>query len=176
MRKSPKVALLPGLTYAPTLYQNLHWKLGQLAPFLIYFGILGDCGLKNIFSRKKKNLFCFSKYKVEIAQNFNSIRQLIEKLKITIVWMGWMKWTFVRFHEIQFQKDAESFSFLSWKTKKTFIPKKDISWVVVNIKTKKLCLLTQFSVKLLLYTCKYVCRGHCSVSKKIFLKFMQQGP
>ena len=28
---------------------------------------------------------------------------------------------------------------------KSFIPKKSIFWAVVNIKTKKLCLLTQFS-------------------------------
>ena len=28
---------------------------------------------------------------------------------------------------------------------KSFIAKKDIFWAVVNIKTKKLCLLTQFS-------------------------------
>ena len=32
---------------------------------------------------------------------------------------------------------------------KSFIPKKNISWAVVNIKTKKLCLLTQFSGKVL---------------------------
>ena len=33
---------------------------------------------------------------------------------------------------------------------KSFIPKKNIFLAVVNIKTKKLCLLTQFSVKILL--------------------------
>ena len=49
------------------------------------------------------------------SQNFNSIRQPIEEMKITIVWMRWISWIFVRFHEIQFQTDAESFSFLSWK-------------------------------------------------------------
>ena len=28
-----------------------------------------------------------------------------------------MSWNFVKFHEIQFQTEPESFSFLSWKTK-----------------------------------------------------------
>ena len=43
------------------------------------------------------------------------------------------------------------FSFLSWKKK--LYSKKPIFLAVVNIKTKKLCLLTQFSVKVLfLYT------------------------
>ena len=32
----------------------------------------------------------------------------------------WLSWNFVRFHEIHFQTDAESFSFLSWKTKKFY--------------------------------------------------------
>ena len=36
-----------------------------------------------------------------------------------------MSENFVSFHEIQFQTDAESFNFLSWKTKK-FIPKENI--------------------------------------------------
>ena len=53
----------------------------------------------------------------ETSQNVNSIRQLIEKMKITIVWMIWMSWNFVRFHEILFQTDTESLSCLSWKTK-----------------------------------------------------------
>ena len=35
----------------------------------------------------------------------------------------WLSWYFVRFREILLQTDAESCSFLSWKTKK-FIPKK----------------------------------------------------
>ena len=34
---------------------------------------------------------------------------------------------------------------------KSFIPKKNIFLAVVNIKTKKLCLLTQFSGKVLVY-------------------------
>ena len=35
-----------------------------------------------------------------------------------------MSWNFVRFHEIQFHTEPESFSFLSWKTKNS-IPKKN---------------------------------------------------
>ena len=63
----------------------------------------------------------------ETSQNFNSIRQPREKMLITIVWMSWMSWNFVRFHKIYFQTDAESFSFLSWKTK-SFIHKKIFFW------------------------------------------------
>ena len=69
-----------------TKYQNLHWKLGLLTPS---FGST----LKNVFLRNK-TFFVFqdSKHLFEIefhetSQNFNSIRQQIEKLKITIVWM-----------------------------------------------------------------------------------------
>ena len=35
-----------------------------------------------------------------------------------------MSWNFVRFHEFQFQTEPESFSFLSWKTKKFYSKKK----------------------------------------------------
>ena len=35
----------------------------------------------------------------ETSQNFNSIKQPIGKLEITIVWMSWMSWNFVRFRE-----------------------------------------------------------------------------
>ena len=48
------------------------------------------------------------------------IRQWIEKMEIKIVWMRWMSWNFVRFHYPLFQTVAESFSFLSWKTKKFY--------------------------------------------------------
>ena len=36
---------------------------------------------------------------------------------------------------------------------KSFIPKKNIFHAVVNIKTKKLCLLTQFSATVLFFSC-----------------------
>ena len=35
-----------------------------------------------------------------------------------------MSWNFVMCQENLFQTDVESFSFLSWKTKKSFLPKK----------------------------------------------------
>ena len=43
-----------------------------------------------------------------VSQNFNSIRQSVEKIEIKIVWISWMSWNFERFHEIQFQIDAKS--------------------------------------------------------------------
>ena len=67
----------------------------------------------------------FEKEFRETSQNFNSIRQPIEKMKITIVWISWMSWNFVRFHEIQFQTDVESLSFYLEK-QKCFIPNKNI--------------------------------------------------
>ena len=36
----------------------------------------------------------------------------------------WLKWNYARFHEILFLTNAESFSFLSWKTKKVLFLKK----------------------------------------------------
>ena len=105
--------------------KNLHWKLRQQswnspAPFR-------DYDLDHIVFRNKTFLF----FKIESWNfqqlfekefHFNSIRQQIEKMKITIVWMSWMSWNFVRFHKILFQTDAESFNFLSWK-KKIFLKK-----------------------------------------------------
>ena len=41
-----------------------------------------------------------------------------------VIKIVWMSWNFGRFHEIIFQADAESFSFLSWKTKKFYSKKK----------------------------------------------------
>ena len=60
----------------------------------------------------------FEKEFRETSQNFNSIRQPIEKMKITIVWMSWMSWNFVRFHEILFQ------TAFYLEKQKSFIPKK----------------------------------------------------
>jgi hypothetical protein len=61
----------------------------------------------------------FEKEFREESQSFNSIRQLIEKMKITIVWRSWMN--FERFHEIWFQTDA-----FYLEKQKSFIPKKNI--------------------------------------------------
>ena len=57
----------------------------------------------------------------ETSQNFNSFRQFIFPFFLSVVCLSW---NFVRFHEILFQTDAESFSFLSWKTKKFYSRKK----------------------------------------------------
>ena len=61
----------------------------------------------------------FEKEFRETSQNFDSIRQQIQNMQIKIFWMSW---NFARIHKIFNQRDAESFSFLSWK--KSFIPKK----------------------------------------------------
>ena len=57
---------------------------------------------------------------------------------------------FVRFHEILFQTDAESFSFLSWKTKKNIFQKKynlGGSLLTGQESSKRRRLLSQFSLK-----------------------------
>ena len=53
----------------------------------------------------------------------------LKKWKLTIVWISWISWNFVRFHEIPFQTDSESFSFLSWKTKKFYSSKIAKLWL-----------------------------------------------
>ena len=94
-------------------------------------GLLRDYSLNYIYFFKNKTFLffkiecwsfqhLFGKEFCETSQNFNSIRQWIQNMEIEIVWMSWMSWMFVRFHEILFQTDAESFSFLSWKTKKFY--------------------------------------------------------
>ena len=111
--------------------QNRRWKLGQQsANCWNYLGLFRDYDFDHILFKIKTFLFykienwnfqhLFEKEFRETSQNFNSIRQPIEKMKITIVWISWMSWNFVRFHKIFFQTDAESFSFLSWKTKKFY--------------------------------------------------------
>ena len=71
-------------------------------------GLFRDYGLNHILFRNKTFLFfkieswnfqhLFEKEFCETSQNFNSIRQLMEQMKITIIWMSWMSWHFVRFH------------------------------------------------------------------------------
>ena len=104
------------------------------AIFWIYLGLLRDYGLKFFLLGIK--LFLFFKIESwnfqylfeiefrEVSQNFksfSSFKQLFYSIFLSVVWMSW---NFVRFHEILFQSDAESFSFQSWKTKKIFL--KDI--------------------------------------------------
>ena len=84
----------------------------------------------------------------ETSQNFNSFSFFRELLFSPFLSVVWLSWNFVRFHEILFQTDAESFSVLSWKTNK-FYSWKNIFQAVVNINTRKICLLTQFLMKVL---------------------------
>ena len=82
--------------------QNLHWKLGRLTPS---FGSILVVRLKFYFFMNKTFLF----FKIE--------KQLLFSFFLSVVWLSW---NFVRFHEILFQTDTESFSSLSWKTKKFY--------------------------------------------------------
>ena len=97
-------------------------------------GLFRDYGLNLIFLGIK--LFLFFKIESwnfqvqfeiefrETLQNFNSIRQPIENMETTIVWMSPMSSNFVRFHEILFQTDAMLKQLSILKNKKSFIPKK----------------------------------------------------
>ena len=81
--------------------QNLHWKLGQQTPSTGSWRIW-RLRPKFYFFRNKTFLFfkieswnfqqLFEKEFRETSQNFNSIRQPIEKIKINIFWMSWMSW------------------------------------------------------------------------------------
>ena len=105
---------------------------------------------KIMYSEKKmffKIAFVENEFR-ETSQNFNSFslfRQLLLSFFQSLVWLSW---NFVRFHEIPFQKVSESFTLLSWKTKKVLVSKKKFLSCVI-IKTKNLCLPTQFSGKVL---------------------------
>ena len=116
------------------LNQNLHRKLGRLAPS---FGVILACletTAKKMFFRNKTFLFfkieCrnfqvqFEIGFFETSQNFNSFSFFRELLFSPFLSVVWLSWNFVRFHEIQFQTEPESFSFLSWKTKKFYSWKK----------------------------------------------------
>ena len=96
-----------------SLYPKPSLKIGSVnKAFLFWFWQR----LKKYFFRNKTFLFFkieswnfqnrFEKEFRKTSQSFNSIRQPIEKMKITIVWISWMSWNFVRFHEILFQTDA----------------------------------------------------------------------
>ena len=50
------------------------------------------------------------------------MRQLLFSFFLLVVW--WLSWNFVRFNEILFQTDDESYSFKSWKIKKVLFEKK----------------------------------------------------
>ena len=94
-------------------------------------GLFRDYGLNYIFLGIK--LFLFFKIESwnfqhlfetefrETSQNFNSIRQPIEKMEIRNVWMSWRSWNFVRF---SISNRCWRFQLSILKNKKSFIPKK----------------------------------------------------
>ena len=100
----------------------------------MYLGIFRDNTLKNILFTNKTFLFfkieswnfqdLFEIEFRETSQNFNSFssfRQLLFSIFLLVVWLSW---NVVSFLKSLFQTDAESFSFLSWKTKKVLFLKK----------------------------------------------------
>jgi hypothetical protein len=96
----------------------------------------------------KKNCLRIKAFKIE-SWNFQYLfeTELLETSKISThsdncYFHFRLSWNF--FHELLFQTGAESVSFVSWKRKKVLFLKKYF-WSHVNIKTKKPCLLTQFS-------------------------------
>ena len=111
--------------------QNLYWKLGQQSAICWNsLGLFRDYGLSHVFFRNKTFLFFkieswnfHVQFKIKIratSQNFNSFslfRQLLFSCFLSVVWLSW---NFARFREIQFQIETESFSLLSWKTKKFY--------------------------------------------------------
>ena len=129
--------------------QNLRWNLRRLTPS---FGLPWWYGLKNIFLGIKLFVFQDRELKLSVSVwnwiSWNLIKIQLIPLIQTIIWLSW---NFVRFHDFFFQTDSESFSFLSWKTKKFYSKNKlkPLSISIKFIKTKKLCLTTQFSVKFL---------------------------
>ena len=128
--RSFKCPLFDCTFFVSYVSQNLHWNLGQQT--LSVGTLLAYLETKTwiIFFRNKTLLFfkieswnsiCLKKKYRETSQNFNSIRQQIEKVEIKIVCISYMSWNFVRFHNFFFQTDAKRFSFLSWKTKKKYM-------------------------------------------------------
>ena len=98
-------------------------------------------GLKNYFFRNKTFLFfkieCWNfqvQFEIEFhetSHNFNSISLAYSDncyfyLFLSVVWLSW---NLARVHITQFQTEPESFSFLSWKTKKfySYLKKKFLS-------------------------------------------------
>ena len=70
-------------------------------------------------------LFCFSS--IYLKKNFVKPHKISTHLAYSddcyfhlFLSVVWLSWNFARFHKIQFQTEPESFSFLSWKTKKFY--------------------------------------------------------
>ena len=112
-------------------------------------------GLKNIFFRNKTFLF----FKIEswnfqvqfeikireTSQNFNSF-SLFRQLLFSSFFYRLSDWVEILqgFTKFNFKLNLKVSAFYLEK-QKSFIPKKKIFLAIVNIKTKNLCLLTQFS-------------------------------
>ena len=121
-----------------TIPSNYWWKRAKpslkirtaSAIFWDYLGMFRDYGQKNIFFRNKTFLFfkieswnfqhLFENEFCETSQSFNSFSSFRQLLFTFFLLVVWLSWNFVRFHEILFQTDAKSFSFLSWKIKKFY--------------------------------------------------------
>ena len=110
-----------------SLYPKPSLKIGSVnKAFLFWFWQR----LKKYFFRNKTFLFfkieswnfkhLFEKGFRETAQSFNSFSLFRQLLFSFFLWVVWLHWNFLRFHEILFQTDSESFSFLIWKTKKFY--------------------------------------------------------
>ena len=105
------------------LDQNLHWKLGQLTPFLIYLDSMA-LGIKLFFLLFKKESWNFL-VSVETSQNlksFSSFRHLLFTFFLTDVWLSW---NFMRLQN-SFSNRCGKFQLSILKNKKGFIPKKNI--------------------------------------------------
>ena len=106
----------PSLKIGSVSKAFLFWYWQRLKNFF-FLGIYFFC-----FSRERAETFsiCLKKNFMKPHKISTQSDNRLKKWKLTIVWISWMSWNFVRFHEIQFQKDAERFSFLSWKTKQFY--------------------------------------------------------
>ena len=75
-----------------------------------------------------------------------------KKMKITIVWISWMSWNLVKFHEILFQSVSKVSAFYLQK-QKSFIPKKIFSNPYRQGRSKRWRSLTQFSRRFCIAYC-----------------------
>ena len=109
------------------MYIKTFWKIDMAnAIFWMYLG-----GTTKIFFFFRNKTFLFFKKENWNFQHLSEknpwiTRFQLRQLKITIVWISWMSSNFVRFHQILFHTNSKSFSFISWKTEKSFVPKKNI--------------------------------------------------
>ena len=88
------------------------------------FGSILAVRLKNIFFFRNKTFLFFN---FSLKLNFVKPHKISTYLAYSdncyfhlFLSVVWLSWNFARFHEIQFQTEPKSFSFLSWKTKKFY--------------------------------------------------------